>query len=171
MEENKSKIGVTVSIIVIVLAVIAYGTYNYNQKSVVAVVSPIDNPVVTPTKETTPTPVEPAPVTTPIGTPVVIYAYKNGQYSATGSYYSPAGTEEIKVNLTIANDTVAAVSVAAMASDEESLKYQNRFIKNVSAVVVGKKISDLNLGKVSGSSLTPKGFNDALTKIKVLAKA
>jgi hypothetical protein len=37
--------------------------------------------------------------------------------------------------------------------------------------VVGKKIDEVQLTKVSGSSLTPQGFNDALAKIKAEAKS
>ncbi len=38
-------------------------------------------------------------------------------------------------------------------------------------VVVGKKIDEVQLTKVAGSSLTPKGFMDALEKVKTEAKA
>jgi hypothetical protein len=38
-------------------------------------------------------------------------------------------------------------------------------------MVVGKNISELQLTKVSGSSLTPQGFMDALEKIKAEAQS
>ena len=51
------------------------------------------------------------------------------------------------------------------------LKGETIVSNNVKTLVVGKKITDVKLDKVSGSSLTPKGFNDALEQIKTLAKA
>lgn len=52
----------------------------------------------------------------------------------------------------------------------ESRKYMSKFSSGYKSLVVGKNISTLSLGKVSGSSLTGKGFNDALSKIKAQAK-
>jgi hypothetical protein len=37
-------------------------------------------------------------------------------------------------------------------------------------MVVGKNIDEVNLGKVSGSSLTPIGFNNAIEDIRSQAK-
>ena len=38
-------------------------------------------------------------------------------------------------------------------------------------MVVGKNIDEVAITKVAGSSLTPKGFTDALEKIKADAKS
>ena len=97
--------------------------------------------------------------------------YKNGSYSATGSYMSPGGEDQIAVTLTIANDIVTAASVTPEAGDHTSARYQQKFISGYQGYVVGKNISSIYLTKVSGASLTPKGFNDALNQIKAQAKA
>ena len=98
-------------------------------------------------------------------------AYKDGTYSATGSYMSPGGEDQIKVTLSLANDIITAVSVTPVAGDGTSARYENRFISGYKQYVIGKNIADVRLTYISGSSLTPIGFNDALSQIKAEAKA
>src|ERR1700722_17691610 len=43
--------------------------------------------------------------------------YKNGTYSATGSYDSPGGTESITVSVTVQNGVVTATSATSGATD------------------------------------------------------
>ena len=97
--------------------------------------------------------------------------YKDGTYSATGSYMSPGGEDQIAVTLTLKNDIITAVSVTPMPGDRMSAKYQGKFVSGYQALVVGKNIADVNLTKVSGSSLTPAGFDNALAQIEAQAKA
>jgi len=97
--------------------------------------------------------------------------YKDGTYTATGSYDSPGGNESITVTVTLANDTVTATSATSGANDPEAHEYQDQFISNYKQLVVGKKISDISLSRVSGSSLTSQGFNSAIQKIESQAKA
>ncbi len=97
--------------------------------------------------------------------------YKDGTYTATGSYRSPGGPDEIGVTVQLHNDIVTSVSIVPMPHDPTSVEYQNKFASGYKAYVVGKDIDTIKLGAVSGSSLTGIGFNDALAKIKVQAKA
>jgi uncharacterized protein with FMN-binding domain len=97
--------------------------------------------------------------------------YTDGTYSATGSYGSPGGQEQLSVTLTLVNDIITAVSVTPLAYDRRSQNYQNIFISGYKQYVIGKNIADVNLTRVSGSSLTPIGFNNALAQIKAQAKA
>lgn len=97
--------------------------------------------------------------------------YKDGTYQATGSYSSPAGTESIGISVTVQDDVVTATSATSQAQDNDSKAYQQDFISAYSSYVVGKKLSDIHLGVVAGSSLTPNGFNQALETIKQQAKA
>lgn len=97
-------------------------------------------------------------------------SYKDGEYSEMGGYTSPAGPEEIGVKLSIKDDVITAVTIEPKATHEFSVKWQGVFRDNVATAVVGKKLSEINLDKVAGSSLTPKGFNQALEKIKNQAK-
>jgi hypothetical protein len=96
-------------------------------------------------------------------------AYKNGMYEAVGEYTSPGGEEEIGVSLTLENNLIKDVEVEVKATRPISKKLQEDFAANYKTQVVGKSIDEVNLGKVSGSSLTPKGFNDAIEKIKTEA--
>lgn len=97
--------------------------------------------------------------------------YKNGTYEATGNYTSPGGDEEIKVSITLSNGVITDASVTPMATRPNSVEFQGKFKDNFKPLVVGKKIDEVSLMKVSGSSLTPKGFNEALTEIKAEAKS
>lgn len=96
--------------------------------------------------------------------------YKDGTYTATGHYVSPGGAQSLKVTLTLKNGVVTSSNVVEMASDPESENYENKFISGYKQLVVGKSIDSLNLTKVAGASLTPRGFNDAVTQIKAQAK-
>ncbi len=109
--------------------------------------------------------------TTPYSTPAPSSTYKDGTYSATGNYISPGGEESIKVTVTLKNDVISDANVVSLATRPESKNFQSKFISGYKALVIGKDIATVELTKVSGSSLTPGGFNDALSKIKVEARA
>ncbi len=97
--------------------------------------------------------------------------YKDGTYKAEGSYQSPGGAESVGVSITLQGDVVTAVTVTPEAKSGNSKQYQTAFASGISGEVVGKKIDDLKVSKVSGSSLTSGGFNQALETIKGEAKA
>ena len=125
----------------------------------------------------TPKPVKtvPKPQTTPTPTPVADTSkksrYIDGTYSVTAYYDSPAGSEGIGVSVTLKNDIVTSSTVTPMANDRTSSRYQQRFISGYQSYVIGQNIDTINLDVVSGSSLTPIGFNDALAQIKAKAKS
>lgn len=106
-----------------------------------------------------------------IANPVVIQSYKDGIYTAMGTYISPAGKEDIGLSLTLKNNTIIDINFTSKATNEVSIKLQGMFASGYKELVIGKDISTVKLDKVSGSSLTPKGFNDAIEKIKLQAKA
>jgi uncharacterized protein with FMN-binding domain len=108
---------------------------------------------------------------TPVSTTPSTSPYKDGTYSATGSYLSPGGEDDLHVSVTLANGIITDATVTSGAHDQTSAHYQGIFINNCRPLVVGKNINDVVLSKVSGSSLTSGGFNDALTKIKAEASA
>lgn len=97
--------------------------------------------------------------------------YKNGIYTQAGMYTSPAGPEEIDVKLTIKNSIIVKTQLTPKATNLISKSKQTGFAKEYASYVVGKNINDLRLGKIAGASLTPKGFNDAVEKIKAQAKS
>lgn len=96
--------------------------------------------------------------------------YKDGVYEQIGNYTSPGGAEEIDVKLTLKNGIITDSEVTPKAERPISKMKQEAFVNGYKTSVVGKSIKDLQLGKIAGSSLTPKGFNDALEKIKAQAK-
>lgn len=97
--------------------------------------------------------------------------YADGTYTATGSYESPAGPETVGVSITLADGVVTAVEVTPEATNPASQKFQTGFASGVADVVVGKPIEGLTVDTVSGSSLTPEGFNAALVEIAADAHA
>lgn len=115
----------------------------------------------------TPTPSIPTPDTTATQPST----YKDGTYKATGTYASPAGEETLDVSLTLKDGVVTLLSVTGNASNPASKNWQTKFIADVNAQVVGKKLNEVQVDSVSGSSLTPAGFMDAIAKIKTQAKA
>lgn len=98
-------------------------------------------------------------------------SYKDGTYEATGQYSTPESVETIDVTLTVAGDTVTAVEVTGDPQAAESKRYQGEFIGGIQSEVVGKKLDELSVSKVAGSSLTSGGFNKAVDTIKTEAKA
>lgn len=159
-EEKKSGSALIITIVVLILAVAAFGTYKYIKKDSSETNTPVtENPV---------TPPSPTPVTPPAASAT---AYRNGTYTSTGSYVSPGGNEQIEVTLVLKDDVITSATVRSLAVNPTSKIMQGKFISGVQAAVVGKKITDVTLTHVSGSSLSPKGWNDAVLKIQAQAKA
>lgn len=94
----------------------------------------------------------------------------DGAYTATGNYRTPGGNQDVGVSLVLKNGLIESLTVTNKATDPESREYQEKFIGGVGSIIKGKKIEDVNVSRVSGSSLTGAGFNQALEKIKEQAK-
>ena len=168
------KIGILIAgIVVCVVAVVIFlGEGSAPVPRVATTDTSIPTPA--PTPVSTPTPVTPVTTPTPpVATPVkkTVSVYKDGTYSATGLYMSPGGEDQVAVTLTLANDIITSVTVTPTAGDHTSQRYQNRFVSGYKQYVIGKNIASVNLTVVSGSSLTPIGFNTALAQIKAQAKS
>ena len=97
--------------------------------------------------------------------------YKDGKYEADGEYNTPSGQEHIGVTVTLKNDVITDATFEERAKSPTSKRFQGMFESGYKALVIGKKITDVKLDKVSGSSLTPKGFHDALDQIKATAQS
>ncbi len=149
--EKKSNISVWVIITLIILA-LAYGAFKYMKRDT------------TPIETTTPAPEIPQETPTSM-------LYKDGVYKSLGNYVSPGGAEQIDVTLTIKDDIITDATVISLATRPESKLNQGKFLSGYKLLVVGKKLDEVVLTKVSGSSLTPKGWNDAVAKIQTQAKA
>ncbi len=95
----------------------------------------------------------------------------DGDYSAEGSYSNPGGQSEVQVDLTITDGKIADIKVTPGATNLTSRSYQQKFAGGISGEVVGKSLDELDVSKVSGSSLTSQGFNQAIEQIKADARA
>lgn len=95
--------------------------------------------------------------------------YKDGEYTAEGSYQTPETVETISVTLTLEDDVVTAVEVTGDPQAPETERFQGQFIDGISDIVVGKKLDELDIDRVAGSSLTSGGFNQAVETIKTRA--
>lgn len=150
-------------LIAALLPVVVLGFFIMKKDAPSAVVTAA--PVVTTPVATTPTP-SPATDTTSLAA----FGYKDGTYSANVSYQSPGGPNGLGVSVTLVSDIITDVSITEGANDTISQKFQDQFAEGYKVLVVGKNIDDVQLGKISGSSLTPKAFNDALNAIKTQAE-
>lgn len=92
--------------------------------------------------------------------------YKDGAYQASGSYRTPGGNEEITVKVALKNSVIETVDLERDPTTREAEEYQGKFVSGYKELVVGKKIDEVELTRVAGSSLTPGGFNQAIETIK-----
>jgi|GEM_PF-794867 len=97
-----------------------------------------------------------------------LFIYADGEYTATGQYGGLPSS--ITVDVTLVDDVITDVKVTAHATNPTSLDLQQRFAEAVPAVVVGKRIDEVKVGRLAGSSGTPDGFNDAIEQIKEQAR-
>lgn len=98
-----------------------------------------------------------------------VSAYADGTYEVTGDYVSPGGPRDIGVTIVLVNGVITDATFEARATDATSKRFQDEFGDNFKSEVVGRNIDEVVLVKVSGSSLTPNGFNDAVEKVKLEA--
>jgi hypothetical protein len=96
--------------------------------------------------------------------------YADGTYSATGGYQSPSGPETIELTITLAGNVISDVIVTPGATGGTSSRYQGQFAEGVGAETVGKSLDEIQVSRISGSSLTSGGFNEALNSIKADAR-
>lgn len=93
--------------------------------------------------------------------------YQDGEYTGTGSYQSPAAQENIVVRIRIKEDKIEDIDLTSDTQVDASKKYQGLFLQGLKQEVIGKDLSELGeFSKLNGSSLTSKGFNEALQKAR-----
>lgn len=153
----KSNHKILMAVGVVAIIVIIFGVIKFTGKE----------QTVVETTTTTPPSSIPNETTNPTANP----NYTDGTYTATGSYVSPGGPETIKITLTLKDNVVTDAVAEPQAANPTSKRYQGIFTQNFKSMVVGKDIRTLSLHKVSGSSLTSGGFNEAVDAIKAQAKA
>jgi hypothetical protein len=157
-------------IAVIVVALIGAATYFFT-------VSPADS---TPTDTETSRPGEveveatvdsevsaTAPTNTnPTGSQMNATVYRNGTYTATGGYLTPARTSHtVKLTITVENDIIIASSIQYDGKDGYSNPNQERFDNTYKEQVIGASLREIRLSRVGAASLTSQAFNDAIVDI------
>jgi uncharacterized protein with FMN-binding domain len=95
--------------------------------------------------------------------------FADGIYTATGEYGGQPS--HITVKATLKEGVITAVTVTPHAYVPRSLELQRAFAAAVPKIVIGKRIDQVRVGKLAGSSGTPKGFNDAIRQIRAQAAA
>lgn len=95
----------------------------------------------------------------------------DGDYEAEAEYSNPAGVSKVKVELTLADGKISDITVTPEATNGTSKGFQAKFAGGIADEVVGKSLDELDVSKVSGSSLTSQGFNQAIEQIKADATA
>lgn len=145
-------------VVIIAIAVIATNSFSESSDKKIAVSTP------------SVTVSQPSP-TQPVDTPATHQAYPSGTYEATGHYVSPGGPREVNVSVVLENGTITDATFVGLATDPTSMRFQGEFADNYKPMVIGKNIDEVSLTKVAGSSLTSKGFNDALNQIKEQAQS
>jgi hypothetical protein len=103
--------------------------------------------------------------------PATLGPLADGTYTVTGGYQSPNGAETVEVTLTIADGIVTDALVVPQATNSTSSRYQGEFAEGIAEKVVGKPLADVEVTRVARSSLTGRGFNDALDQIRLEAQA
>jgi uncharacterized protein with FMN-binding domain len=98
-------------------------------------------------------------------------AVNDGDYEAEAEYSNPAGVSKVKVELTLADGKISDITVTPEATNGTSKGFQAKFASGIADEVVGKSLDELDVSKVSGSSLTSQGFNKAIDEIKADATA
>lgn len=155
---------IIIAIIVLVAAVVA-GTFLFDSTKApeVSETPAVERPV----SETTATNTE----ATASAETADASTYTDGTYQSSGTYRSPAGTENVDISITLSDDVITAATFEGHAENPGSVMNQQKFARGYTAAVVGKNIDEVALTVVNGSSLTPIGFMDALAKIKAQAKS
>jgi uncharacterized protein with FMN-binding domain len=166
--DKSKKVWAGLSLLVLTFVIVGSAVVSSGKSSPAMRVVAVDN---TTQSSSTPTASPASTPSTPTGSTTSSSTYKDGSYSATGSYDSPAGTESVKVSLTLASDRVTAATVVSEANDPTAASYQMNFISGYKPFVIGKDITAIKVSNVSGSSLTSIGFKDALAKIERQAQS
>lgn len=97
--------------------------------------------------------------------------YKDGTYTTTTTYQTPARAEySMEVTLIVANNTVTDSQIVYSQGAEKDPNAQ-RFDAAYRTEIIGKTLDTISLSRVGGASLTTGAFNKALETIKTDAQS
>lgn len=93
-------------------------------------------------------------------------AIADGTYAENVFYQSPGGRDMIEISISVKGDVVTAMDITAKDVDGTSQGYINKAKSGLPNLVIGKKITELNIPKnVAGSSLTVAAFKAQIEKL------
>jgi uncharacterized protein with FMN-binding domain len=162
---NKKLIGIIG--LAVIVAAIGAGVFAFSHKPAGSSVTGSPSPTVA-SAAITPSP------TASSGTEATAAAtskYKDGTFTGSADYDTPGGSETVDVSLTLKGGVVTDSTVKTSEHNHTGAQYQRMFVSSYKSLVTGKDIDSINLSRVSGSSLTSRGFNGAVAKIKTQAHA
>ena len=97
-------------------------------------------------------------------------SYKDGTFTVASDYRSPGGQDSIDVTLTLTGSVVTDATLQEHPSNPKSQEYQDAFAAAYRPLVVGKRLNQIQLDRVSGASLTTGAFNNAIAQIETQTK-
>jgi len=154
--------------IIVIVVILALGGFLYEQRAT----QKSTETAMTPQKKVSAPSAGPTTaISQSVMSPSAKSQFKDGTYTAEGDYITHVGQKHIKVTITIKNDIITNSDVVNEADDPYSERMQDSFIGGYKSMVIGKDITQVHLGKVALSSLTPNGFNSALQAIEQQAKS
>jgi hypothetical protein len=101
-----------------------------------------------------------------------LYNFKDGEYTADTTYVAPGrASHTVGLKLTIVDDIVTATTISFGGDKvDASSNFQNKFATAYQAEIIGKKLSDIELSRVAGASLTTEAFNKAKAQVATQAQ-
>ena len=95
----------------------------------------------------------------------------DGAFTYDVSYLTPKGATEMTAAFTVTDNVISDVTLTGNPQHKTSLQYQQTLQAELGSLVIGKDLSSVSAlpAKVSGSSLTPGGFNQALAQLQAEA--
>lgn len=91
--------------------------------------------------------------------------YIDGTYEESISYQVPKSTNTLTAKISIVDDIITEVTTTHEYTSQKSKEYTDPFDKEISAAVVGKKISSVDLSILGGASITSDAFNKIIDSL------
>jgi len=96
----------------------------------------------------------------------ITQAIADGAYAKNLSYEIYGNSDTVEIRLGIKNDVIESASLEIISAGDKSKKYIGNFASALPDLVVGKKITELNLPvQVSGSSITTRAFKQYVEEL------
>jgi hypothetical protein len=113
---------------------------------------------------TSPTVASPTPSTAPLMQDGSSSQSKQ-QVDQVVTYDNPGGGDPVRFQLTVENGVITAASSEVLADNPVSQKYQTGFKEALAGAVVGKKLSELQVDRIGGASLTSGAFRTFIKEL------